>query len=798
MDQFIAQILAKLDTRQAEADLKSITDKKYQIDVELNLTNKSLDVSKILSGLESSFKTSGQNIGKSFNAGLQSGMSASKFDGNTYIKNYLDGLKRDQKEAESVAKEFTVSQNNALKAVKSRNSAETKANNENIKQQQQQQKELEAIEKARLKSIEDSKKREEKIILNQNKVINKQLESDYKQQQKEQQKLTEQNLKQISKSEQNSKKIQAQQRIAELQNNAIQKNAHTNELVNQGKSNIEKWKQQYQDQSKYIEKINELNARSEKISNTFSDDSFKQKYGNTSGYSKVIDNLEKVKTLQSEVNAEIEKGSSADFNKVNNGLKEMNSLISKSETQYSNLSKPIGALDATIASNKTLNWLNENSKATKELGDAFEDLARKQKSATTSGELESYNKQFNNLVNIAKQKGLTGKSLFAEGKRAFTQIAEFTGMYGLAQNLIQDLPREMVNNVIQLDDSLIELQKVSDLAGTSLDNFVKKAYDASSEVARTGREVIDATTTFKKAGYTLDESFNLSKTAMVMMNVGDGIDSVDEASSALIATLKGFQLSDSSAMDVVSMINETSNTSAIDFDNITEGLRRVSGTLNQAGTSIQQTIGLITGGFSQLRNIETVSNGLITISQRLRGISSDGEDLDPKLGEKFASIGVQIENADGSLRSTYEILQDYAKVYNSLTDKEQQYYAELAAGKPNVKTFNAIVQQWADVESATNAAMNSQGSAEAENEKVLQGISSRIAAFKSAFEQLSQTTVNSDFLKGIVDAGTTILKVIDTIIDKFGILQTVIGGFAVGKGITSFVKGFDRPTCIAS
>ena len=683
MDQFIAQILAKLDTRQAEADLKSITDKKYQIDVELNLTNKSLDVSKILSGLESSFKTSGQNIGKSFNAGLQSGMSASKFDGNTYIKSYLDGLKRDKKEAESVAKQFNVSQNNALKAVKSKNTASAKYDSQIKKEIESQKKQLD----------------------------------------------------------------------------------------------------QYQ---QYQSRLSDLKRKD--ISN----------FSNTSGYAQIKKNLQDVETLQSKVNAEMSKGYDTNFDSVNSDLKEMNSLLNKTERLYSNLSKPIGALDATIASNKTLNWLKENSKASKELGDAFEALAKKQKTATTSGELESYNKEFNSLVNIAKQKGLTGKSWFDEGKRAFTQIAEFTGMYGLAQNLIQDLPREMVNNVIQLDDSLIELQKVSDLAGTSLDNFVKKAYDASSEVARTGREVIDATTTFKKAGYTLDESFNLSKTAMVMMNVGDGIDSVDEASSALIATLKGFQLSDSSAMDVVSMINETSNTSAIDFDNITEGLRRVSGTLNQAGTSIQQTIGLITGGFSQLRNIETVSNGLITISQRLRGISSDGEDLDPKLGEKFASIGVQIENADGSLRSTYEILQDYAKVYNSLTDKEQQYYAELAAGKPNVKTFNAIVQQWADVESATNAAMNSQGSAEAENEKVLQGISSRIAAFKSAFEQLSQTTVNSDFLKGIVDAGTTILKVIDTIIDKFGILQTVIGGFAVGKGITSFVKGFDRPACIAS
>lgn len=672
MDQFIAQILAKLDTRQAEADLKSITDKKYQIDVELNLTNKSLDVNKILSGLESSFKTSGQNIGKSFNTGLQSGMSTSKFDGHTYIKNYLDGLKRDQKEAESVAKQFNVSQNNALKAVKSRNSAETKANNENIKQQQQQQKELESIEKARLKSIEDSKKREEKTILNQNKAINKQLENDYKQQQKEQQKLTEQNLKQISKSEQNSKKIQAQQRIAELksnavqknahngqliqqgkdnivkwkqqykdsqddansralveaykqaseyqkneeeyliqrnkylaegkkqaqeyyseqqqnlksinnseqswkkiqaqqkiaelQNNAIQKNAHTNELVNQGKSNIEKWKQQYQDQSKYIEKINELNERSTKISNTFLDDSFKQKYGNTSGYSKVIDNLEKVKTLQSEVNAEIEKGSSADFNKVNNGLKEMNSLISKSETQYSNLSKPIGVLDSTIASNKTLNWLKENSKASKELGDAFEVLAKKQKTATTSGELESYNKEFNSLVNIAKQKGLTGKSWFDEGKRAFTQIAEFTGMYGLAQNLMQDLPREMVQAVYDVDTAMTNLYKVTDETSAKYNEFLDSAGTKAKELGRDMSSYIEQTANWSKLGYSLDQAAELSKVSSIYANVGE----VDDATavSDIVTAMKAFNIEAENSITIIDQLNALGKFIAHVYSNI--------------------------------------------------------------------------------------------------------------------------------------------------------------------------------------------------------------------------------------
>jgi hypothetical protein len=69
-------------------------------------------------------------------------------------------------------------------------------------------------------------------------------------------------------------------------------------------------------------------------------------------------------------------------------------------------------------------------------------------------------------------------------------------------------------------------------------------------------------------------------------------------------------------MAIVDMINEVSNKSSIDFQDITNGLRRVSGTLSQTGTSIQQTIGLLTGGFGSLRDIEMVSSGLVMISQR--------------------------------------------------------------------------------------------------------------------------------------------------------------------------------------
>ena len=137
---------------------------------------------------------------------------------------------------------------------------------------------------------------------------------------------------------------------------------------------------------------------------------------------------------------------------------------------------------------------------------------------------------------------------------------------------------------------------------------------------------------------------------------------------------------------------------AIGFDNIAEGLERTAGTMAQSGNTIDQTIGLITAGYAQLRNVEKVSTGLVTLSARLRGVGEDGEVIDglsAKLQEDFGKIGVAVENADGSLRSIYEIAQDYSKVLPTLTDKQKQYYAELAAGYSMINRVSSNVQKCA-------------------------------------------------------------------------------------------------------
>ncbi len=404
--------------------------------------------------------------------------------------------------------------------------------------------------------------------------------------------------------------------------------------------------------------------------------------------------------------------------------------------------------------------------------------------------------------NIAKSAGGDFSGSFASSLANST--AKMMGMLAIlkAIQLAINSVKAMIENVTELDKSLTELNKVQDFTAKGLKEFTDKAYNAAEAIGRTGKEIIEATTEFKKAGYALNESLQLAQSALIMTNIGDGINNVTEASSALISVLRGFNIKDSDALAIVDRINAVSNQSPISFDNITDGLRRVAGTLSQTGTSIDETIGLLTGGFAQLRNIEQVSNGLVFISQRLRGIGEDGEAIEglaPKIAKEFKDIAnIDIEKPNGELRSTYEILADMARVFPTLTDKQRQYLGELSSGNRQVKVLNSILQQWQDVDNAINQSNNSLGSATKENEVYRNSIAGVKKELESAFQDLSQTVINSEWIKAPLKSLTEFIKVLTQLADN-KLVQALIQGTLIMSipkmfngiaNIGSFVKDY--------
>ena len=238
---------------------------------------------------------------------------------------------------------------------------------------------------------------------------------------------------------------------------------------------------------------------------------------------------------------------------------------------------------------------------------------------------------------------------------------------------------------------------------------------------------------------------------------------------------------------IVDALNEVSNTFAVDTNNLTEILKRASGTIAQTGTSYEELLGLSTAGFESLRNAEMVASGINMISQRLRGMKEDGESVEgliPKIQadlDKYTQGAVSvIDKQNGGLHSTYEILSQLSKVYPTLTSEAKAFINESIAGNRQNKVLVAIMENWKNVEGAIESATNAAGSANRENEKYLSSLAGRVSLLTSQTEMLWKNTINSELIKFVIDVSTAIIK----LVDQVGLLATALAGLWIYLSLT--------------
>lgn len=196
-----------------------------------------------------------------------------------------------------------------------------------------------------------------------------------------------------------------------------------------------------------------------------------------------------------------------------------------------------------------------------------------------------------NEINTTQNQAMTFRDMLDEAISKFSVWSIATvGYYKAIQGM-----KAMVDAVVEVDASLVELQKVTDLTDKALADFTDRAYDAASAIGHTGQELIDATSVFSRAGYALDDAFDLGEASLTMMNIGDGIDNVEQASEILISTMKGLGMEASDATHILDVFNNVSNNSAISFGDLADGMQRTAGVLKQGGNSIEEITGLLTG-----------------------------------------------------------------------------------------------------------------------------------------------------------------------------------------------------------
>ena len=176
-----------------------------------------------------------------------------------------------------------------------------------------------------------------------------------------------------------------------------------------------------------------------------------------------------------------------------------------------------------------------------------------------------------------------------------------------------------------------------------------------------------------------------------------------------------------------------------------------------------------------------------------------GEDTDgmvestAKLRTEIKALtGVDIMESENQFKSTYDILDELSTKWKDLTDIQQASVTELIAGKRQGNIISALMTNFDTARETVEIAMNdAEGSATRELENYQRGVEYSIGQFKAAFQELSTAVVNSDFLKGLIDAGTKAVETLTKLVSVFGNLRTAIAGLAIGKVASTFFKGFD-------
>jgi TP901 family phage tail tape measure protein len=502
---------------------------------------------------------------------------------------------------------------------------------------------------------------------------------------------------------------------------------------------------------------------------------------------KAIKELQKQAKIQAEL-----KINSSDLKKTKTDLQGVSSAVQKIASDSQRLSKL----------NSIKLWAENNSKAMKVFGSELDQIYAKLNNPNLSlNEFKQVNAQFQNIKLNAREAGLLGKSLGDSFKSAAASFTSWITVSGTIMYAVNSL-RKMKEAVFDVDTAMTNLYKVTDETSSRYTLFLKNANKSAQELGQSVSNLVEQTANWAKLGYSIDQASQLAKVSSIYANVGE----VDNktAVSDLVTALKAFNIESSKSITIVDSLNKLGNEFATDAGSLGEGLKNAASALALGGMDINKSLALLTGGSEITQNAGELGNALKVGQMRVMGMKGALEQLGEESEglESISKIQTHILNitkgqvnimnsADPTkFKDYYTILEDVSKVYSKLDQTKQADLLETLFGKQRGNQGAAVIQafQSGQVQKALEASINSAGSAYEEQSRWMQSLEAKTQQYEASFQSLSQTILNSDFLKGLVDSGTTFNNVLNSIIQTIGLFPAAIGAVGIG----AFVKNFEQ------
>ena len=413
--------------------------------------------------------------------------------------------------------------------------------------------------------------------------------------------------------------------------------------------------------------------------------------------------------------------------------------------------------------------------------------------------------QFGAIQTDAKNLGVSGETGFQRLNNQVQKLATYLSGATLLFGAINQI-KTMITNVIELDSAMTELKKVTDETDATYESFLTNAVSRAKNLGAALSDVVSATADFARLGYDIADSAALADAAIVYKNVGDGIESIDDASTSIISTMKAFGVEAEDVMTIVDRFNEVDNRFSISSKGIGDALLRSASSLATAGNTLDESIALITAMNEVVQDPDVVGTSLKTIASRLRTTKGELEELGEDAegaAESITALQTKLlnlthgkvnifESDNVTFKSTYDIMQELASVWGEMNDLEQASVTELIGQVRQANTFSSLMNNMSTAAQVVETSMNSTGSALAENDKYLESIRGHMSLLAASAESFSNTIIDSEWLKTGIDGLRTIIDLMNEIasFSTPGFIGMASGGLLSTTGFN--VIDFDK------
>lgn len=327
-----------------------------------------------------------------------------------------------------------------------------------------------------------------------------------------------------------------------------------------------------------------------------------------------------------------------------------------------------------------------------------------------------------------------------------------------------------------LNSSLNDIRIVTGKSADEMADFAKEANKSAKQLSATTLAYTDASLIYFQQGLSPEDVKERTDVTIKMSNVTK--DSVEETSSAMTAVWNNFADGTKELEYYGDVITELGAKTAASSSEITTGLSKFASIGKTVGLSFEYATASLATIIDKTRQSEdVVGTALKTIFSRIQSLSlgetlEDGVNL-TKYSKGLQSVGVEVLNADGSLKKLDETLEDVGAKWETLTAAEKTALAQTVAGTRQYAQFIALMNNWGDVQKNVLAAKNSTGT--------LQEQADIYAESWEAARKRVQTSLQKIYTQIIEDK--TFIKMTDSVSKFVDAIGNVIDGLGGVKGL---------------